>query len=151
MDSNSDSDIEILNTSPAMADSDVEIEVTGWTGGVNHNLDTDGSVFVWETTEDDLEESTDEEGANDEDDEGRLRLYEEHELQLLKRITSWDRIMKPCTNKEWKKAESKRSLGYNGLSDRRQRELRQKARDKEKVDEKLRKTYVVICSMQNGS
>jgi len=141
----SDSEIEILEQPPTFsvaADSDVE--VTQWMGGVNHNPDTDRSDSIWEVTEDELEELTDEEGVYDEDDEQRLQLYEEHELRLLKQLTSWDEIMKPCTKKEWKQAESKRGFGYNGLSERRQRELRQKAREKERVDEKLRKTYVVI-------
>jgi len=139
----SDSDIEILEHAPTLpVTEDSDTEVTQWTGGVNHSLDTkrSDSDFIWEEIEGlgGLEESS------DEDDKERLRLCEEHELRLLKQLTSWDRIMKPCTEKEWKQAESKHGLGYNGLSNRRQRELRQKAREKEKVDEKLRKTYVVI-------
>ena len=57
-------------------------------GGVNHNPDTDRSDSIWGVTEDELEELTDEEGVYDEDDEQRLQLYVEHELRLLKQLTS---------------------------------------------------------------
>ena len=47
-------------------------------------------------------------------------------------------ITGPRTNQEWKKAESKQSLGYNDQSARTKRRKDKLARDKEKGDLQLR-------------
>lgn len=47
-------------------------------------------------------------------------------------------LMQKIDGQEWEKAESKRSLGYNGLSKRTERRHRQAAREKEVQDEKMR-------------
>lgn len=125
-----------------MTDSESEIEVTRWTGGVSHEQ-SDNSDFSWEEMSSDPEDSdiSDEEASYDsEEDTVRLQRSMEHELRLLMELTPYKTIMKSHTSKEWKKAESKRGFGYTGRSDRRRRELEQRAREKAVSDEKLRKS-----------
>jgi len=148
-----DSDIEILEYTceSILADGEDDNEVTRWTGGVNHDPEMDGSDFSWweDTSVTDDSESGDSDGpgstsgADSEDEDawrGRLQKEIEHEIQLLNEPSPFEVLMVHRTQEDWKKAESNRSLGYNGNSGRNQRRRDKKARDKEDRDAKLRKT-----------
>jgi hypothetical protein len=145
-----DSDIEIVGYTSAH-ESLEEIhknEVTKWTGGVNHILETDNSDFSWEETssEEESDLDSDEPQSDAEDKEEmieRLRRSMEHEDNLIKCVITVmveDKLMIKRTEKDWKRAESNRSLGYNGHSGRTQRHNNKKARDKEVIDAELRKS-----------
>lgn len=70
-------------------------------------------------------------------------LLEAESEQEKKEATPYSTIMDTKSKKEWKKAEAKRSFGYNGLSDRTQRLHAQQARAKEEKDAATRKGYVM--------
>jgi hypothetical protein len=84
-----------------------DIEVTKWTGGVNHDLEMDNSDFSWDkmlTMETETDGSTNE--SNDEFEEmAHLERAVQHELQLLHAPTPYDKIMKKHTPAKWKEAE----------------------------------------------
>ena len=106
---------------PRVTESDSEdMEVTKWTGSVNHDPETDNSDFSWDemsTTETESDESTNE--SDDEIEEmADLERVVQHELQLLHRPTPYDEIMKKTTPAEWKEAEKNRGFGYTGNSDK---------------------------------
>jgi hypothetical protein len=135
--------VEIDQPPVTVSDSE-DIEVTKWTGGVNHDPETDNSDFSWDemsTTEAEADESTD--GSDDEFEEmAHLERAVQHELQLLHRPKLYDEIMKKHTPAEWKEAEKNRGFGYSGNSERSAQRNVQLARKKAKEDEKLRKSYV---------
>ncbi|KAF8147998.1 hypothetical protein B0H34DRAFT_758877 [Crassisporium funariophilum] len=145
-----DSDIEILgNTSlHTLTEERGDEEFTKWTSGVNHYPETDNSDFSWEYTSSEEETSDSDEPQSDKESDAeekeemveRLRRSMEHEDHLVKCVTAYDILMLKHTKKEWKKAESNRSLGYNGNSGRSQRRSEKNARDKEAIDAKLRKS-----------
>ena len=119
-----------------------DIEVTKWTGGVNHDPETNNSDFSWDemsTTETEADESTNE--SDDEFEEmAHLERAIQHELQLLHGLTPYDKIMNKHTPAEWKEAEKNQGFGYTGNSDRSARRNAQIARKKAKNDEKLQKS-----------
>jgi hypothetical protein len=133
-----------------MGDSDVEC--TGWTGGVNHVLSDSEDDETWEETHSvtDSLDSAESEIDSDEDldleelegqdlVEGLKKCWElELELQMLTQLTPYELLLEKRTSQEWKNAEAKRGLGYNGLSDRRKREINQKLREKEEQDKVTR-------------
>lgn len=150
-DAECDSDIEILGSTSAhtLTEERDEEEVTKWTGGVNHDPETDNSDFSWEDTSSEDEASDSDEPKSDEESDAeekeemveRLRRSMEHEDYLFKCVTAYDKLMDNYhTKQDWKKAESNRSLGYNGQSGRSQRRSQKNARDKEVIDAKLRKS-----------
>ncbi|KAH9068309.1 hypothetical protein EDB83DRAFT_2375613 [Lactarius deliciosus] len=49
----------------------------------------------------------------------------QQELKDLEKPTPYEHVLRKTTAKEWKKAEAKRGLGYNGQSARRKREIAQ--------------------------
>jgi hypothetical protein len=118
------------------SDSEV-IEVTKWTGGVNHDPETDNSDFSWDDTE--VNESTDE-SDNEYEEMACLERAIQHELQLLYEPTPYDQIMKKHSAAEWKEGEKNRGFGYTGNSDRTTRRRDQLARNKAKSDVKLQKS-----------
>ena len=59
-------------------------------------------------------------------------------MQPVTEPSALSAIEGPRTNQEWRKAESVRSLGYNGQSARTKRRKEKLTRDKEKKDAQLR-------------
>jgi hypothetical protein len=127
------------------------IECTGWTGGVKHVLsdtETDSNDEDWKNTdlggegsESDEEDNVDLEELEGEDLLDGLRNKWEllqQELENLANPYPYEHILKKTKAKEWKNAEAQRGLGYNGLSDRRKREVAQQLREKEEQDKVTR-------------
>jgi len=128
---------------------DSDLECTGWSGGVNHVLSDSEHDEDWEDVHSVSEDST----ADDSDSDGDLEELEgqdlleglekhwevEQEMQDLMKPMLYDILMGKKMVKEWKRVEAKRGLGYNGLSDRRKREINQKQREKEERDKDTRK------------
>jgi hypothetical protein len=111
-----------------------------WTGSVNH--------IVLDSTTDTGSDSSDSESEDDvEELEGEellcsLQKSAEKELEQMafSDSTKYQELQRTIGSNEWKKAESSRSLGYNGNSSRSQRRHAKAARDKEMVDAQLRKS-----------
>jgi hypothetical protein len=134
-------------------DLDSDIECTGWTGDISHVLSDSEDDEDWEDADsEDSEDSEESESDEDSDEdfdleelegqdlvEGLRKCWElELELQKLTQPTSYEVLLQKKTSKEWKTAEAKRGLGYNGLSDRRKREINQKLREKEELNKVTR-------------
>jgi hypothetical protein len=72
-----------------------------------------------------------------------LKLAMENQLKRVGQSnepTPYETIMQGASASEWKKAESKRGLGYSGPpAARTEREHRQKAREAEKINKEIRK------------
>lgn len=126
-----------------------EIQCTGWSGGVTHYVSSDEEpIFI---SDDDDDEEVVEELSGSELEE----VIQRHREQLGGTTTTEESspaprqleaepnmlsiIMGQRTNQEWKKAESTRSLGYNGQSFRMKRHREKIARDKEVEYAKARK------------
>ena len=124
--------------------SDSDTTVTSWTGGVNnHELEREWT---------DLDELSEEEVSELEGDDliESLRRGMEHEEKQLNSTMVASRT-DPVTighglpqgegliSIDWKKAESKRGLGYNGLSERMARRKSKQARDKAVIEANVRK------------
>ncbi|KAF8168736.1 hypothetical protein BJ912DRAFT_913240 [Pholiota molesta] len=125
---------------PISSDSE-EDEQTRWIGGVNHDLTETESDLTWFEPSSEGDDESEEEFSEVEGDAvaASLRASLEHEIELLSIPTPYEEISAGnITNAMWKKAESNRSLGYNGRSDRTKRRETKKARDKETVDKDLR-------------
>ncbi|KAH9039650.1 hypothetical protein EDB85DRAFT_2181181 [Lactarius pseudohatsudake] len=125
-----------------------DIECTGWTGGVNYvpsDTDSDSDDEDWKET--DLDDESDG-GGELEDLEGEDLLdglrneWEllQQELESLEEPTPYKHLLGKTMAKEWKKAEAKRGLGYNGQSARRKREITQQLREKEVQDKVVRQS-----------
>jgi hypothetical protein len=130
-------------------------ECTSWTGGISHILsdseDSDEDVD-WEDTDENLTSEMDEDSDSDEDLdleelEGQdlveaLKKYWELEMELQKisQPTPYELLLQKRNLKpqEWKKVEARRGLGYDGLSDRRKREIKQQLRKKGEKDKLTR-------------
>ena len=116
-----------------------DIECTGWNGSVVHYVSSDDEPIV--ISDDDTEgEEEVEELSGSELEEVLQRCLETPEaiLQSNAETNRYSTIMRKRTEKDWKKAESCRSLGYNGQSARTKRHHEQLVRGKEKEDAKLR-------------
>lgn len=87
-------------------------KITKWTGGVDHNSETHGSHFSWwEDTSNDLNLDSDDPCSDEGEPRGRLKSLRkiEHEIQLLNEPIPFEMVMKKRTQKDWKKAERKKS------------------------------------------
>ena len=134
-----------------------EVQCTGWSGGVAHYLSSDEEPdFV---SEDEGEEEDVEELSGSELEEAQRHAEQVAGTTTAERIAAgtmvevspatlkWpiaesdalSAIMDQRTDRDWKKAENTRSLGYNGQSARTKRLREKVARDKETEDVKLRK------------
>ena len=77
-----------------------------------------------------------------------LERWMEWEVEFLESIRDTEQpdafgvLMRNVSDKEWRKAESNQSLGYNGLSKRKEQLDKKKARDAEEKDEILRQREV---------
>jgi len=133
-----------------------EIECTGWSGEVTHYVSSDEEpIFVSDDSEEEVEELSGSEleeviqrraerlaGVATTGQPAARTMVEEPPVMLEQPMTEPDMlsvIMGQRTNQEWKKAESTRSLGYNGQSTRTKRHQAKIMRDKEMGDAKLRK------------
>ena len=136
-------------TTSIQTDSDSDVEVTSWTGGVKNHLiisddiDSDFDNTEWEVeySEDDLDDLEGEELIES------LQKEIEHEISLLEELntTPYEKISQVnLTTKKWKNVEKKRGFGYNGHAERTQRKHRQRAREKAEKDAVTRKRCVVI-------
>lgn len=132
--------------------SEDEVECTGWSGGVTHYISSDDEpIFVSDSGE---EEDVEELSGSELEEVIQRRLARATEVgQPVARTEELSAtvkrpivepnalsvIMGPQTSQKWKRAESTRSLGYNGQSVRTKRHRAKVARDKEEEDAKLRK------------
>jgi hypothetical protein len=135
-----------------------EVECTGWSGGVTHYISSDEEPII--VSDDDKEEEEEVEMLSGSELEETIQQHSERsgstttmeqpvtgtteELTaavkpLITELNTLSVIMGPRTNQDWKKAESTRSLGYNGQSGRMKRHHAKVARDKEMENAKLRK------------
>ena len=136
-----------------------EIECTGWSGEVMHYVPSDGEpILISDDDEDkeveellgsELEEvirqdrerlvgaTAVEQQAASVTEETSAKLEATVQPEAESSIPSV--IMGKRTNQEWRKAESARSLGYNGQSAQTKRRQDKATRDKETEDKKLRK------------
>lgn len=122
-------------------------EECSWQGGVNH-IPTDSE---WEVAESNsTSDSGSDEGSELEELEGAELLNSlQREMEMVDSLvpaagrtpTAYELLdPRKLTAKDWKKAESNRHLGYNGLSGRTQRRKEQQAREKAESDAQLRKS-----------
>ena len=119
-----------------------DIECTGWTGGVIHCLSSDDEPIVISSEDNDGGEVEELSGSElEEVVQERLRKLEATP-QASDKPDAYSVITRKQTQKDWKKAESHRSLGHNGQSARTKRHHDWLAREKEKEDEKLRNRWV---------
>jgi hypothetical protein len=115
---------------------DTEEECT-WTGDVMNdspNFDSDGENIISSDAGEYMESGGSDIEILEGDDvvEGLRKAYQIRcDLEKLAQSNSFESIMTIKGTKEWKKAEAKRSLGYNGLSDRTHRHKRQKQQENE--------------------
>ena len=65
-----------------------------------------------------------------------------YDLEQLAKPTVTEIMMHQIEPREWKKAESHCSLGYNGKSDRCKREKKQQEREKAAADAIIQNRYV---------
>ena len=128
------------------SDSDLDIECTGWTGGICHVIsDSEDSDAGYSTVEYGGEDDdySFEELVGDELISGLQKEWQmRHDLEQLAKPTVTEILLHQIGPKEWKKAESHRSLGYNGKSDRRKREKKQQKREKAAADAIIQNRYV---------
>lgn len=115
-----------------------ESDVCDWDGTVNHKYcesDSDSDFEFSPSSESDSEEELSELDGED------LVESIEAERKKLGLPEPLAIIMESAGNVTvWAKAEKNRGLGYNGQSKRTQQHRAQKAREKAKIDEELRKT-----------
>ena len=131
-----------------------DIECTGWSGGVTHYISSDEEVdSLSNDSDEEVEELTGSElegmiQRNRGESAGVRVATEglpapsaklEAPVQQRTEPAAVSVIMGQRTNREWKKAENARSLGYNGRSVRTKRRHEKAMRDKEAEDAKLRK------------
>src|ERR1700692_2669029 len=81
-----------------------------------------------------------------EESEKSLKLVMEDQMERMEQrqrdqeLTSYETVMQGASASDWKKAESKRGLGYSGPpAARTEREHRQKARKAEELNKEIRK------------
>jgi hypothetical protein len=134
-----------LSSDNMQLEKESDAECTDWTGGVNHVLSDSENDEDWEdiysaseASDSDNDEDHDLEELEGQDLVEGLHKYWALELQELAQLTPYELLLQKKIPKEWKKAEAKRELGYNGLSDRRKREIAQKLRIKEEQDKVIR-------------
>ena len=132
-----------------------EIKCTGWSGGVTHYVSSNKEpVFI---SDDDGEEEVEKLSGSELEDtiwqcgEGlvgmttmkqaavRTTVGELPAAQPIAGDGTPSVLMDRWTNHKWKKAESTRSLGYNGQSAQTKRHRAKVMRDQETEDAKLRK------------
>lgn len=137
-----------------------DVECTGWSGGIVHCISSDEEpIFISEEEEEveDLSESELEEVIRR--NRERLGGTTTVEWPVVEVVEEWATdeplvmleaeqpkaepgafsvIMGKRSDQEWKRAESTRSLGYNGQSSRTKRRREKAARDEETEDQKLR-------------
>ena len=129
----------VLPHAPLPLTDTVDIECTSWTRGVIHLLSD---------SEDDIDEHwTDSESENHSDFNNLVELEGEelvdslwikcwHELDLkqLATLTPYESLLHTKTQSDWKTAEARWALGYNGLSKHRKWEVSQQIREKDARD-----------------
>jgi len=115
-----------------------EVECTGWSGGVAHYVSSSDEPIV--ISDDESEEEFVEELSGSELEEVARKCLGTPEAASKSSAepSVHSAIMHKQTKKDWKKAESRRSLGYNGQSERTKRHHVRLAQEKEKEDAKLR-------------
>lgn len=118
--------------------SEGEIECTGWDGGVSHCLSSDDEPIVISDSDSGDEEVEELFGGEVGVMWQKRSESPEDVASLEAKPSGYSIIMRQQTKKDWKKVESRRSLGYNGQSARTKRHHEQVAREKEKEDAKLR-------------
>ncbi|KAG2038703.1 hypothetical protein BDR03DRAFT_1009681 [Suillus americanus] len=127
--------------SPIELDSKYEC---GYTGGVSCYWSDTGDKYETDSNADSKRSECDSlcklEGSKLEEN---LRELREEVIALGTPVDSlFNKISKPKTGAVWKKAERNRSLGYNGLSGRTQRQRDKAARDQAEQQKKMKTLYV---------
>jgi hypothetical protein len=122
-------DIVIMDDSiPIIVDSDSDC---GYDGGVNYYWsDSDSDEYLDENSGISDTESLEElEGVALEENLAGLKV----ELEELAAATQYEQIMGPKSEKQWKRVEKNRSLGYTGISQRTQQRKAKEAREREEL------------------
>jgi hypothetical protein len=109
--------------------------------------DEDEQGYVREGEElEDIYEDSELSELEGEELEKSLKLVMEDEMERMEQrkrdqeLTPYETVMQGVSASDWKKAESKRGLGYSGPpAARTEREHRQKAREAEDINKKIRK------------
>ena len=109
--------------------------------------DKDEQGYVREGEElEDIYEDSELSELEGEELEKSLKLVMEDEMERMEQrkrdqeLTPYETVMQGVSASDWKKAESKRGLGYSGHpAARTEREHRQKAREAEDINKKIRK------------
>ena len=127
-----------LNSNSKQSDcgSSNDNEVTKWTGSVN---------YIFSDQESESEEGSEEEWAKElkgQELAESLQIMVEMRIEELELAshTPYEEIIHSKSRQDWKRAESKRSLGYNGHSEWTKQHHNQQARLKVKTDLQLQKT-----------
>jgi len=129
------------------SDNDSDIECTGWQGGVCHIISdsedsSDGYITILssDSEDDDLEDISGEAVIEGLQREWQMR----QDLEQLALPTVAEKLMSYSNASLWRKAESNRSLGYNGLSERTKFRHNKQDRDKAAADKITRERWVVL-------
>jgi hypothetical protein len=138
--SNSPIESEPLFPDLILIDSDTENECS-WTGGVNHTMSSDSALSDSDSY-DDWESDSDFSELEADDLIESLRAEVEKEMREEMQVlpTLYQKLTQPVSSKEWRKAESNRALGYNGLSSRSNRRHAQEVREKDAKDANTRQS-----------
>lgn len=125
--------------------SEDDIKCTGWSGGVSHHVSSgDEPIIISDNTSEGEEEVEELSGTPELEEVLQGSETPEVTPQSGAGTDAYSAIMQKQTGKDWKKAESRRSLGYNGQSARTKRYHEQLARKKEEENAKLRNRWVGI-------
>ena len=119
-----------------------DIECTRWTGGVIHCLSSSDEPIVISSEDSDGGEVEELSGSELEEVVQECLRKLEAALQASDKPDAYSLITCKQTQKDWKKAESHHSLGYNGQSVWTKRHHDWLAWEREKEDEKLRNRWV---------
>ena len=115
----------------------------GYIGGVSVEIsESESKSEDWEDS--DTDESDDKslsELSGDDLDQNMAEIRAE--LEALQAPSMFAMMMEGKTQKQWKKAESDRGLGYNGLSDRTRQRREKNTRDRVASRESARTSYVI--------
>jgi hypothetical protein len=113
---------------PIVVDSDSDC---GYNGGVNYyGSDSDSDEYLDENSGISDTESLEElEGVALEENLADLRV----ELEELAAATQYEQIMEPKSERQWKRVEKNRSLGFTGTSQRTQQRKAKEAREREEL------------------
>ncbi|KIJ35021.1 hypothetical protein M422DRAFT_262759 [Sphaerobolus stellatus SS14] len=134
------------------SEEDSDIECTSWQGSVSHTMsdckDAENSYITVSDGNENIRIDMEDENLEILVGEGvidglRKACQVQRDLEGLSTSTPYEIVMEKKGAKQWKEAEANQSLGYNGLSDRRKREIWQEQQEKEAAAAEKRERYVL--------